>query len=77
MVLRFHPRVRVRIEEFFGPEKMTVEEDGSLLVRSEFPEDNWLYGMLLSYGPDVRVLEPKSLADEISSQARRVFELYK
>lgn len=77
MVLRFHPRVRVRVEELFGPEQMTVEEDGSLLVRSEFPEDNWLYGMLLSYGPDLRVLEPKSLADEISGRARRVVELYK
>ncbi|MUT65797.1 YafY family protein [Paenibacillus sp. NEAU-GSW1] len=77
MVLRFHPRVRVRVEEFFGPEQMTVEEDGSLLVRSEFPEDNWLYGMLLSYGPDLCVLAPKSLADEISGQARRIVELYK
>jgi predicted DNA-binding transcriptional regulator YafY len=77
MVLRFHPRVRVRVEEVFGPEKVTAQEDGSLLVRAELPEDNWLYGMLLSYGPDLRVLEPKSLADEISGQARRVVELYK
>lgn len=77
MLLRFHPKVRVRVEEFFGPEQMTVEADGSLLVRSELPEDHWLYGMLLSYGPDLRVLEPKSLADEISGQALRVVELYK
>lgn len=77
MVLRFHPRVRVRVEEYFGPEHMTVEEDGSLLVRSELPEDDWLYGILLSYGPDLRVLEPKTLADAISGQASRVVELYK
>ncbi|MCR2804253.1 helix-turn-helix transcriptional regulator [Paenibacillus soyae] len=76
MVLRFHPRVRVRVEECFGSEQMTEAEDGALLVRAELPADNWLYGMLLSYGPDLCVLEPKSLADEISGQARRVFELY-
>jgi predicted DNA-binding transcriptional regulator YafY len=76
MVLRFHPRVRVRVEECFGPEQMTVEEDGSLLVRSELPIDSWLYGLLLSYGPDVHVLEPKFLAEEISGQARRIAELY-
>ncbi|NHN35492.1 WYL domain-containing protein [Paenibacillus sp. S3N08] len=76
MVLRFHPRVRVRVEEYFGPEQMTVEEDGSLLVRSEHPIDTWLYGLLLSYGPDVRVLEPELLAEEISGQAGRVAELY-
>lgn len=77
MVLRFHPRVRVRVEEYFGLEQITMEEDGSLLVRSEHPEDAWLYGMLLSYGPDVHVLEPETLAEEISGQAKRVVELYK
>lgn len=77
MALRFHPRVRVRVEEYFGLEQITVEEDGSLLVRSEHPEDAWLYGMLLSYGPDVHVLEPETLAEEISGQAKRVVELYK
>ncbi|ANE45391.1 hypothetical protein SY83_02570 [Paenibacillus swuensis] len=77
MVLRFHPRVRVRVEEYFGQEQITVEEDGWLLVRSEHPEDAWLHGMLLSYGPDVHVLEPETLAEEISGQAKRVVELYK
>ncbi|MFE5318415.1 helix-turn-helix transcriptional regulator [Paenibacillus sp. NPDC056579] len=75
MVLRFHPRVRVRVEEYFGPEQVKVEEDGSLLVRSEHPADAWLNGMILSYGPNVQVLEPKSLAEEISGQARRIVEL--
>lgn len=76
MVLRFQPRVRVRVEEYFGPEQVKVEEDGSLLVRSEHPADAWLYGMILSYGPHVQVLEPQSLAEEISGQARRIVELY-
>ncbi|WP_159881542.1 helix-turn-helix transcriptional regulator [Paenibacillus puerhi] len=76
MVLRFHPRVRVRVEEYFGSEQVKVEEDGSLLVRSEHPADAYLNGMILSYGPHVQVLEPRSLAEEISGQARRIVELY-
>ncbi|MEK3884647.1 YafY family protein [Paenibacillus sp. PL2-23] len=76
IVLRFHPSVKVRVEEFFDSEEIKLEEDGWLLVRSEFPEDEWLYSMLLSYGANVRVLEPLSLADKISSQARRIVEMY-
>jgi predicted DNA-binding transcriptional regulator YafY len=76
MVLRFHPRVRVKVEEYFPPEEITVAEDGYFIVRTEHAEDVWLYGTLLSYGIDVMVLEPKHLADSIKERALQIYSLY-
>jgi len=76
IVLRFLPRMRVRVEESFGPERVETEEDGSLLVRVAYPESSWLYGMLLSYGPDVRVVEPGRLADKIRSLGEQIVRRY-
>lgn len=76
MVLRFHPRARARVEEYFPPEEITIGEDSYLLVRTEHAEDVWLYGTLLSYGTDVTVLEPKHLANNIKDRALQIYSLY-
>ncbi|WP_276356112.1 helix-turn-helix transcriptional regulator [Cohnella caldifontis] len=76
MVLRFHPRARVRVEEYFPPEEIERDEDGYFIVRTQHAEDIWLYGTLLSYGTDVTVLEPKHLADNVKERARQIFNQY-
>ncbi|MBB6691397.1 YafY family transcriptional regulator [Cohnella xylanilytica] len=35
MVLRFHPRAKVKVEEYFPPEEITIAEDGYFIVRTE------------------------------------------
>lgn len=74
--LRFQPSARVRVDEYFNEDAITVEADGCLLVQAEQPENPWLYGMLLSYGANVRVLEPVRVADKLTEQARQILALY-
>ncbi|OXL86478.1 hypothetical protein BCV73_27930 [Paenibacillus sp. SSG-1] len=69
LLLRFKPRLSVRVEEAFGAENVEIEADGSLLVRASYPDNHWMYGMLLSYGPDLRVLEPAYVAERIRQMA--------
>jgi predicted DNA-binding transcriptional regulator YafY len=76
LVLRFSPRVRGRVEDFFEAEQVEVQEDGSLLVRVSYPEDEWVYGTVLSYGCDVEVLEPAHLREILCARALRMLELY-
>lgn len=76
MVLRFHPRVQIKVEEYFLPEEITIAEDGYFIVRTDHAEDVWLYGTLLSFGTDVTVLEPKHLADSIKERALQIYSLY-
>ncbi|MCC3374259.1 YafY family protein [Cohnella sp. REN36] len=76
IVLLFNPRLRVRVEEAFGLDRVEVRPDGSLLVRTSCPNNHWMYGMILGYGPDVRVLEPAFVADRIRSMGAQVAGLY-
>jgi len=77
LLLRFRPRLRVRVEEAFGLDNIEVEQDGSLLVRVSYADNHWLYGTILSYGPDVRVLEPAFVAEKIKSQGEQIADRYK
>ncbi|SFJ76159.1 Predicted DNA-binding transcriptional regulator YafY, contains an HTH and WYL domains [Paenibacillus sp. UNC496MF] len=74
--LLFRPRLRVRVEEAFGPANVEVRDDGSLLVRASCPDNHWMYGMILSYGPDVKVLEPAFVADKIKRMGTQITSLY-
>ncbi|RKP51582.1 YafY family transcriptional regulator [Cohnella endophytica] len=77
LLLHFRPRLRIRVEEAFGHDKVEVQEDGSMLVKASYPEGHWLYGMLLSYGPDVRVIKPAFVAERIKSHAEQIASNYK
>ncbi|WP_248927838.1 helix-turn-helix transcriptional regulator [Paenibacillus hamazuiensis] len=77
MVLRFHPRVRVKVEEYFGEERIAVQEDGYLLVTAEHSAEGWLIGHLLGHGTDVLVIEPKWLADAVREKAEQIVRQYR
>jgi predicted DNA-binding transcriptional regulator YafY len=77
LVLHFQPQVKARVQDLFKPEYITHFPDGSLQVRGEFLEDRWLYDTILSYGPDVFVLEPKHIRAVITERAYRTAQLYK
>ena len=62
------------MEEAFGHDALEAQEDGSLHVRVSYPDSQWMYGMILSYGPDVQVLEPTSVADSIQSQIEQMYK---
>ncbi|GGD79055.1 helix-turn-helix transcriptional regulator [Paenibacillus nasutitermitis] len=76
LVLLFRSRLRVRVEETFAPENIEIQEDGSLLVRTSYQDNHWMYDSLLGYGPDVRVLEPAVVADKIRSLAEKIAANY-
>ncbi|WP_274649115.1 helix-turn-helix transcriptional regulator [Paenibacillus humicola] len=76
LVLRFHPRAKARVRDYFDPSRIETEADGSLLVTAEQPDEDWLYGMLLGYGPDVKVLEPESVARKVTALAGEIVRLY-
>ncbi|MEF2248524.1 MULTISPECIES: helix-turn-helix transcriptional regulator [unclassified Paenibacillus] len=75
--LRFKSRAKARVQDYFARESIKMEEDGTLTVEAEQPDEPWLYGMLLGYGDDVTVLEPKHVAQELVRKAENIIRLYK
>jgi predicted DNA-binding transcriptional regulator YafY len=74
--LRFDSEVRRVVREFFRDHPMTVDAQGRLIVEIRLPANEWLYGLILSYGDKVQVLEPASLATLIAERAQKIAEKY-
>ena len=74
--LKFSPRARTRVEDFFEEKQIEYKKDGTMIVRVTFPEDVWVYATLLSYGEDVEILDPPHIRSLIQEKANKIIEIY-
>ncbi len=77
VVLQFDSSIAYRAYDEFDHEQITVQEDGSVIVKSHIPEDFWLISHLLSLGSYVRVIEPKRLQKVLVEEANKIIQLNK
>ena len=75
--MRFAPHAAYRAYDEFEPAHIVQNEDGSLYVSATFPEDEWLYGFLLSLGTAAEVLEPQHVRDALKRRAEAIINCYK
>lgn len=71
--LAFKPEYKLMIEEMFGVEAI---EEGASVVKLDVPEDEWLYGFILSFGNKIEVLAPFHIREIIKRRAKEIFENY-
>ncbi len=71
--MAFHPDFRWKIIELFGAESI---EDGQSIFKIAMPEDEWLYGFILSFADQVEVLEPVHIREIIQLKANNIMDLY-
>ncbi|WP_054949324.1 helix-turn-helix transcriptional regulator [Numidum massiliense] len=74
--LRFTAKVRPIVEEWFDVANIRYESDGTCTVQVTLPEDDWLYGFILSFGANVEVLAPEELRENIRTIAGEVYDVY-
>ncbi len=75
MLLRIDTTMESIAIEWFG-EAAIQREDGCLIVRATWPENQWLYSFLLGLGPALTVLEPPGLRRRIAELARQTWNNY-
>ena len=76
LVLSFDASIRPLVEDFFTGSEMHEDESGRLIVQTSMPEDGWVYGMILSYGPRVEVLSPPRARSIVRDLAAGIREIY-
>lgn len=75
-VLRFKESLKEEIEENWDESIITENSDGTVDVSIEYPEEKWLYSMILSYGNDVEVISPEILRKTIAEKAAETAAQY-
>ncbi|PKM94054.1 MAG: YafY family transcriptional regulator [Firmicutes bacterium HGW-Firmicutes-1] len=76
LILRFQPQALYRIYDDFDDELITRNADGTCDVHVAFPEDDWIYGYLLSYGSMLEVLEPETIRLEVKYRIENSLKNY-
>ncbi len=76
VTLRFHPSVKPMLEEFYAPHERQEDAEGYTTVRFTQPEEQRLYGYILSFGEHVEVLSPHRLREIIRLRAQKIAGIY-
>lgn len=73
--LMFEKELRGIAEEWFG-ENTYISEEGKVMARVRLPENNWLYGYILSFGSGVEVINPPHIRKIVGKIAKEIVEKY-
>jgi predicted DNA-binding transcriptional regulator YafY len=74
--LRFQARDLFRVYDDYDEEKIIRNPDGTCDVSITVPEDEWVYGYILSFGSFVQVLEPPYIREIIRNRLQDSLNYY-
>ncbi len=67
---------RERVYDEFCESEIAEKADGSFEVTAAYPEGQWLYDFLLSFGKDLEVIEPVEVRAKLGGLCQQVSALY-
>ncbi len=65
-----------RVYDRFSESDIEILEDGNFIVRVAYPLDEWVYGLILSFGASAKVLEPLEIQREIKKRISDMMKNY-
>ena len=65
-----------RVYDEFKMEDIIKNKNGDFIVKVEFPENDWVYGYILSFGENVKVLSPGYVKSIIKEKLQKSLKNY-
>ena len=65
-----------RVYDEFKREDIIKNKNGDFIVKVEFPENDWVYGYILSFGENVKVLSPVYVKSIIKEKLQKSLKNY-
>lgn len=65
-----------RVYDRFEEDEITVLPQGDFIINMKYPLDDWVYGMILSFGPSAEILEPETVREEVRRRLQVMLEKY-
>lgn len=65
-----------RIYERFDESELEQLPDGNFLAHCAYPLDEWVYSLILWFGPSAKVLEPEFIREEVQDRIKKMMENY-
>lgn len=74
--LEIRKEMAYRVYDEFEDSEITKKDDGSFIVNVEYPENEWVYGYILSFGEYVKVLSPERAKRIIKDKIEKTLKNY-
>lgn len=74
--LEISKEMAYRVYDEFEKENISKNENGDFIVKVEYPENEWVYGYILSFGEYVKVLSPKYAKNIIKKRLEKTIKNY-
>lgn len=69
-------REAYRIYDRFDESELEQLPDGNFLAHCAYPLDEWVYSLILWFGPSAKLLEPEFIRDEVHRRIKNMLENY-
>ena len=66
-----------RIYDRFDESELEQLPNGNFLAHCAYPLDEWVYSLILWFGPSAKVLEPEFVREEVQNRIKKMMENYK
>lgn len=74
--LEISKEMAYRVYDEFEPNEITPKENGDFVVTVEYPENDWVYGYLLSFGEYIKVIAPNKVKNIIKDKLEKTLKNY-
>lgn len=74
--LKISKEMAYRVYDEFESEEITKKEDGSFIIKVKYPENEWIYGYILSFGEHIKVLSPDRVKYVIKDKLEKTLKNY-
>lgn len=74
--LEISKEMSYRVYDEFEKENISKNENGNFIVNIDYPENEWVYGYILSFGEYAKVLSPKYAKDIIKKRLKKNIKYY-
>ena len=74
VIMKINPRVKYRVYDEFRDIEKT--DDGYYIVKMNYPENEWLYGHIMSFGENAEVISPERIRNIIKEKFANSLKIY-
>ena len=74
--LEINKAMTYRVYDEFESKEITKKQDGNFMIKVKYPENEWVYGYILSFGEHAKVLSPGYAKNIIKDKLQRTLKNY-
>ncbi len=74
--LEINKAMTYRVYDEFESKEITKKEDENFIIKVKYPENEWVYGYILSFGEHIKVLSPTRVKNIIKNKLEKTLKNY-